>query len=107
MFSWLDGTMVIGYILATGLVYGTVLLALMAGATRMLGRFEAKRLHHIAQALIPIAGAGVFLGLSATTLSLLRAEHVPLFLGVGCAHRDSGDLERMEPVARVARHASL
>ena len=79
VFSWLDGTMVIAYILVTGLVYGTVLLALMAGATRVLGRFSMTRLHHLAQALIPIAGAGVFLGLSATTLSLLRAEHVPLF----------------------------
>jgi hypothetical protein len=37
------------------------------------------RLHHLTQALIPIAGAGVFLGLSATTLSLLRAEHVSLW----------------------------
>jgi hypothetical protein len=44
----------------------------------MLGRFDRTRLHHLTQALIPIAGAGVFLGLSATTLSLLRAEHVPL-----------------------------
>jgi hypothetical protein len=35
-------------------------------------------LHHFAQALIPLAGMGVFLGLSATTVSLLRAEHLPL-----------------------------
>jgi hypothetical protein len=78
VFSWLDGTMIIAYILATGVVYGTVLLALLAGATRTLGRFDMTRLHHLAQALIPIAGTGVFLGLSATTLSLLKAEHVPL-----------------------------
>ena len=79
VFSWLDGTMVIGYILATALVYGTALLVLLMGATRMLGRFNTVRLHHLTQGLIPIAGAGVFLGLSATTLSLLRAEHVPLW----------------------------
>ena len=78
VFSWLDGTMIIAYILATGAVYGTALLALLAGATRVLGRFDTTRLHHLAQALIPIAGTGVFLGLSATTLSLLKAEHVPL-----------------------------
>jgi polyferredoxin len=78
VFSWLDGTMIIAYILATGAVYGTALLALLAGATRVLGRFNMTRLHHLAQALIPIAGTGVFLGLSATTLSLLKAEHVPL-----------------------------
>lgn len=78
VFSWLDGALVVGYIGATGLVYGTVLLALVALATRILGPFERRRLHHLTQALIPIAGAGVFLGLSATTLSLLRAEHIPL-----------------------------
>lgn len=78
VFSWLDGTLVVGYIVATGLVYGTALLGLMALGTRMLGAFDRRRLHHLTQALIPIAGAGVFLGLSATTLSLLRAEHVPL-----------------------------
>jgi hypothetical protein len=71
--------MVIGYIVVTGLVYGTALLALLAGATRMLGRFDARRLHHLTQALIPVAGCGVFLGLSATTVALLRAEHVPLW----------------------------
>ncbi|MBU6487278.1 MAG: 4Fe-4S binding protein [Burkholderiales bacterium] len=78
VFSWLDGTLLIGYILATALVYGTTLLALLAVGTRVLGRFDRARLHHLAQALIPVAGTGVFLGLSATTLSLLRAEHVPL-----------------------------
>jgi polyferredoxin len=78
VFSWLDGTLLIGYILATALVYGTALLILLAAGTRALGRFDRARLHHLTQALIPVAGTGVFLGLSATTLSLLRAEHVPL-----------------------------
>ncbi|CAJ3262964.1 nitrogen fixation protein VnfA [Burkholderia pseudomallei] len=78
VFSWLDGSLVIVYIVGTGLAYGTALAVLLAGAAAMLGRFERVRLHHLAQALIPLAGAGVFLGLSATTLSLLRAEHVPL-----------------------------
>ena len=78
VFSWLDGILLIGYILATAMVYGTTLLLLVAAATRMLGRFDWARLHHLTQALIPVAGAGVFLGLSATTLSLLRAEHIPL-----------------------------
>src|SRR6185437_16356522 len=78
VFSWLDGTLLIGYILATALVYGTGLLIVLAAATGVLGRFDRARLHHLAQALIPVAGTGVFLGLSATTLSLLRAEHIPL-----------------------------
>jgi uncharacterized membrane-anchored protein len=34
------------------------------------------RFPHLAQSLIPIAACGVFLGLSATTVSLLRAEGV-------------------------------
>ncbi|MEZ2349304.1 4Fe-4S binding protein [Caballeronia sp. RCC_10] len=83
VFSWLDGSLVVGYIVATGLVYGTALLALLAGGARMLGAGSARRLHHLALALIPIAGVGVFLGLSATTVSLLRAEHVPLWWVTG------------------------
>jgi polyferredoxin len=78
VFSWLDGSLVVGYIVATGSVIGSAVLAMLMLATCSLGRFDRARLHHLAQALIPIAGAGVFLGLSATTLSLLRAEHVPL-----------------------------
>ncbi|MGA0583116.1 MAG: 4Fe-4S binding protein, partial [Castellaniella sp.] len=34
--------------------------------------------HKLAQGLIPAAGAGVFLGLSATTLTLLQHEGVPI-----------------------------
>ena len=78
VFSWLDGGMVVGYIVVTGLVYGTALLALAGRRARACsGRFSFTRVCITStQALIPIAGAGVFLGLSATTLSLLRAEHV-------------------------------
>ncbi|MCG1054333.1 4Fe-4S binding protein [Mycetohabitans sp. B5] len=77
-FSWLDGGLVIGYIVTTGLLYGTALLACVAIGNLLLGRWRTSRLHHFAQALIPLAGMGVFLGLSATTVSLLRAEHLPL-----------------------------
>ncbi|MCG1042157.1 4Fe-4S binding protein [Mycetohabitans sp. B8] len=78
VFSWLDGGLVIGYIVTTGLLYGTALLACVAIGNLLLGRWRTSRLHHFAQALIPLAGMGVFLGLSATTVSLLRAEHLPL-----------------------------
>ncbi|RKP57558.1 4Fe-4S binding protein [Pararobbsia silviterrae] len=78
VFSWLDGGLVVGYILATGAVYGTALLALLALGNRALGAWRFTRLHHLAQALIPLAGTGVFLGLSATTLTILKAEHLDL-----------------------------
>ena len=40
------------------------------------------RFHHLAQSLIPIAGCGVFLGLSAITVTMLRAEGLALaFIG--------------------------
>ena len=40
--------------------------------------WSAQRFHHLAQSLIPIAGAGVFLGLSANTVTLLHAEGVDI-----------------------------
>ena len=36
--------------------------------------WSVKRFHHYAQALIPLAGAGVFLGLSALTVTLLAQD---------------------------------
>src|SRR5262249_51808609 len=70
----LDGAVLIGYILATGLVVGSVVAMLLAGATRALGAWSWQRFHHLAQALIPFAGCGVFLGLSALSVTLLRAD---------------------------------
>ncbi|WP_091910921.1 4Fe-4S binding protein [Chitinasiproducens palmae] len=74
VFTWLDGGLVISYMLATAAVYGTALLLALSAGTRVLGQWRTVRLHHLAQTLIPTAGCGVFLGLSATTLSILRPE---------------------------------
>jgi len=40
------------------------------------GRWSARTFHHFAQALIPVAGCGVFLGLSALTVTMLHASGV-------------------------------
>ncbi|WP_216797140.1 4Fe-4S binding protein [Candidatus Vallotia tarda] len=78
VFSWLDGGLVIGYIVTAGLLYGTILLGFLTVGNFLLGRWSTLRLHHFTQALIPVAGMSVFLGLSGTTVSLLRAEHLLL-----------------------------
>ena len=69
-------------------VYGTALLVLLAGATLMLGRFDRVRLHHLAQALIPIA-ARVFLAVGHDTVaaaSMCRSAGRPM-----CASRSFGN----------------
>ncbi len=72
----LDGAVMLFYIAATALVIGALVCVCLYVATRCLGAWSAPRFHHFAQSLIPIAACGVFLGLSATTVSLLRAEGV-------------------------------
>ncbi|MEO9453667.1 4Fe-4S binding protein [Chromobacterium phragmitis] len=74
VFSWLDGASLIAYVAATALVLGTGILASLALSVAVFGRWRTQRLHHLAQALIPLAGCGVFLGLSALTVTLLKAE---------------------------------
>ena len=74
----LDGAVLIAYILVTAAVLGTAILAALALAARALGPFTTAKLHHLAQSLIPIAACGVFLGLSATTLTQLKADGVSL-----------------------------
>ena len=78
VFSWLDGALLLAYIGVTALVWGGVTLALLASSVRLAGAWRMQRLHHLAQALIPVAGLGVFLGLSAITVTLLRGEGVLL-----------------------------
>ncbi|MCK7548192.1 4Fe-4S binding protein [Marinobacter koreensis] len=79
VFNLLDGSLLLAYIAGTGLVMGTALSALLAASQRALSGFNARALYHLSHALIPLAGVGVFLGLSAVTVSMLRAEQVPLF----------------------------
>ena len=79
VFSWLDGAVLLGYIGATALVMGVSISLPLAGAARLLGPWQRQRFYHLAQALIPLAGCGVFLGLSALTVSLLKGQGVPVF----------------------------
>lgn len=70
----LDGAVLVGFILGTAALVALGVGAALALATRLTGRWSWARFHHLAQGLIPIAAAGVFLGLSALTVTMLRAE---------------------------------
>ncbi|MCC6611052.1 MAG: 4Fe-4S binding protein [Burkholderiales bacterium] len=74
VFTWLDGALIVGYIGATAVVTSVWIAACLA-ATAAFARVSAWRL---AYALIPLAGVSVFLGLSALTVTLLKAEGLPM-----------------------------
>ena len=74
----LDGALLVAYIFAATLACGAAITLMLALATRSLGSWNAARFHHMAQALIPLAGAGVFLGLSALTVTHLRSDGIML-----------------------------
>ncbi len=97
VFTWLDGVLIVGYIGATAAVVGGVVwLALLAASRPVLlaGMPEAApagpdaarrasgersitaRAVRLSYALIPIAGLGVFLGLSSLTVTLAKAEGI-------------------------------
>ncbi len=97
-FSWLDGSVILAFIFgATVCVGGPIYLGLWA-ADKMLPALHrpgvksaagtwltggSDGLHKLALGLVPAAGVGVFLGLSATTLTLLQHEGVPVFWATG------------------------
>ena len=74
----LDGVLLIVYIFMTAALVSVVIALALAGATRALGGWSWQRFHHLAQSLIPVAGCGVFLGLSSLSVTLLRAEGLSL-----------------------------
>ena len=77
VFTWLDGLCILLWILVGGLALGALVgtpLLLAAGVLRQRDRPWQR----LADALIPIAGMGVVLGLSMLTLTHLKAEGVPL-----------------------------
>ena len=75
----LDGGLLLAYIGAA-----TVILGLAAVGDRgardpcALGGWSLRRFHHLTQTLIPMAGCGVFLGLSALTVTFLRGDGIVL-----------------------------
>lgn len=76
VFTWLDGLMILGYIAVSALVIGGWISVWLRVAARALG--EPRAHLRLAYALIPLGGVGVFLGLSALTVTLLTAEGVTL-----------------------------
>jgi polyferredoxin len=74
----LDGALLVGYVAATAVVLGGLISVLLAASTRLLGAWSWRRFHHLAQTLVPLAGCGVFLGLSALSVTLLRGEGLAL-----------------------------
>ncbi|MBS0509052.1 MAG: 4Fe-4S binding protein [Proteobacteria bacterium] len=73
-FTWLDGAAVLAYIGCVALLLGSW-LAITSHAAGRLARTDWRAL---ALALVPLAGMGLFLGLSMMTVSHLRAEGVAL-----------------------------
>ncbi|MEX3776482.1 4Fe-4S binding protein [Pseudomonas sp. MYb118] len=71
-FSWLDGFSIIAYLGLSSLVLGTALLLLLRLAASLAG--DRTLYWPLALTLTPLGGAGLFLGLSATTVKLLRYE---------------------------------
>lgn len=77
VFSWLDGLAILAYIGGHALLVGGLVWLALGAAVRVLDATAITR-HRLAMALVPLAGAGLVLGLSMTTASHLRAEGVPL-----------------------------
>lgn len=81
-FSWLDANVILTFIFGAAVLVGGPIYTGLWAADRWLSAVQRPTVRHrdgvhrIAQGLIPLAGVGVFLGLSATTLTLLRHEGI-------------------------------
>ncbi len=76
LFTWLDGALILFYIGASALVLGGALLL----AVRLAGWLLGQRVMpwRLAYGFVPLGGISVFLGLSALTISMLKAERLDL-----------------------------
>ena len=74
LFTWLDGALVLVYLLGGGFLLGSLLLLGPTLAARLL-KNEPQTWQRFALALAPLAAASVILGLSMLTVSHLKAEH--------------------------------
>ncbi|MCC6193840.1 MAG: 4Fe-4S binding protein [Burkholderiales bacterium] len=74
VFTWLDGALIVAYIACVALVLSASVFALLWLAARAWPAPRARQVWRLSHALIPLAGLGVFLGLSSLTVSLAKAE---------------------------------
>ena len=72
----LDGFVLLLYMLGVATAVSGAASLFLAAATRSCGRWSWPRFHHFAQGLTPLAGCGVFLGLSSLTVTMLKAEGI-------------------------------
>ena len=70
----LDGAVLLSYIAAATAAMTLAVGLPLAAAVRLSGRWSWQRFHHLAHGLIPLAAIGVILGLSAMTVTQLRAD---------------------------------
>jgi len=75
VFTWLDGALIVAWIVGTALVVGGWVSAWLALAS-LPGRGMMQRAYALSHALVPLAGIGLFIGLSGLTVTLARAEGV-------------------------------
>ena len=78
VFTWLDGTLIVGYIATVALVLSAATFSLLYLASLASPMPRARQVWRLAHALIPLAGLGVFLGLSSLTVALAKAEGASL-----------------------------
>ena len=76
-FTWLDGLAICLYLLAASVLLGGGMQLLVQLASRLAGQTPAFA-RQLLLCLIPLGAAGLFLGLSATTVKLLRYEGLAL-----------------------------
>jgi polyferredoxin len=78
VFTWLDGLLIAGWIVGTALVVGAWILLWLAAAARALPGTLRENVSMLAYALIPLAGAGLFVGLTSLTATLAHNEGLRL-----------------------------
>ncbi|WP_425915112.1 4Fe-4S binding protein [Pseudomonas sp. GWSMS-1] len=76
-FTWLDGLCIVLYLAASSLLLGGALHVLLHFSTRLAGQSHSFT-RQLSLCLLPLGAAGLFLGLSATSVKLLRYEGLQL-----------------------------
>ena len=75
LFTWLDGALILAYLIGGGFLLGSLLWTGPAIAARLL-KTPGLSWQRLTFALAPLAAASIILGLSMLTVSHLKAEHI-------------------------------